>query len=231
MRRRPRRRRQSGRARLKRGPTSTRHGRRPSSDTAMQWCIARQSPSMNAMRASRAPRMACWPKCAPRGSNSMRECPSRNEPDPAALHPDASSSPKGLDGSRFARHTFPSTRPYLSWIEYLATNQVVGGSNPSGRAMCRVDARTRFGRRCLGPEQRRRGLTARDTGRIVLDRGCSAAGCTRGIAQSGSAPALGAGCRGFESLYPDQLSAGHGARGDGVPRGRDTEHCARSSIG
>jgi hypothetical protein len=27
----------------------------------------------------------------------------------------------------------------------------------------------------------------------------------RGIAQSGSAPALGAGCRGFESLYPDQL--------------------------
>ncbi len=25
----------------------------------------------------------------------------------------------------------------------------------------------------------------------------------RGIAQSGSAPALGAGCRGFESLYPD----------------------------
>ena len=28
----------------------------------------------------------------------------------------------------------------------------------------------------------------------------------RGIAQSGSAPALGAGCREFESLYPDQLS-------------------------
>lgn len=27
----------------------------------------------------------------------------------------------------------------------------------------------------------------------------------RGIAQSGSAPALGAGCRGFESLYPDQI--------------------------
>ena len=27
----------------------------------------------------------------------------------------------------------------------------------------------------------------------------------RGIAQSGSAPALGAGCRGFESLYPDHL--------------------------
>ena len=27
----------------------------------------------------------------------------------------------------------------------------------------------------------------------------------RGIAQSGSAPALGAGCRGFESLYPDQF--------------------------
>ena len=26
----------------------------------------------------------------------------------------------------------------------------------------------------------------------------------RGIAQSGSAPALGAGCRGFESLCPDQ---------------------------
>ena len=33
-------------------------------------------------------------------------------------------------------------------------------------------------------------------------------GCTqafRGIAQSGSAPALGAGCREFESLYPDQF--------------------------
>ncbi len=27
----------------------------------------------------------------------------------------------------------------------------------------------------------------------------------RGIAQSGSAPALGAGCRGFKSLYPDQI--------------------------
>lgn len=30
---------------------------------------------------------------------------------------------------------------------------------------------------------------------------------TRGIAQSGSAPALGAGGRGFESLCPDQSSA------------------------
>ena len=29
----------------------------------------------------------------------------------------------------------------------------------------------------------------------------------RGIAQSGSAPALGAGCREFESLYPDQIFA------------------------
>ena len=29
-------------------------------------------------------------------------------------------------------------------------------------------------------------------------------GQIRGIAQSGSAPALGAGCREFESLYPDQ---------------------------
>ncbi len=28
---------------------------------------------------------------------------------------------------------------------------------------------------------------------------------SRGIAQSGSAPALGAGGRGFESLYPDQF--------------------------
>ena len=28
----------------------------------------------------------------------------------------------------------------------------------------------------------------------------------RGIAQSGSAPALGAGCREFESLYPDHLN-------------------------
>lgn len=29
----------------------------------------------------------------------------------------------------------------------------------------------------------------------------------RGIAQSGSAPALGAGCRGFKSLYPDHIYA------------------------
>ena len=29
----------------------------------------------------------------------------------------------------------------------------------------------------------------------------------RGLAQSGSAPALGAGCRGFKSLIPDQFSA------------------------
>ena len=28
---------------------------------------------------------------------------------------------------------------------------------------------------------------------------------SRGMAQSGSAPALGAGCREFESLYPDQV--------------------------
>ena len=28
----------------------------------------------------------------------------------------------------------------------------------------------------------------------------------RGVAQSGSAPALGAGCRGFESLLPDHIS-------------------------
>ncbi len=27
----------------------------------------------------------------------------------------------------------------------------------------------------------------------------------RGIAQPGSAPALGAGCRGFKSLYPDHF--------------------------
>jgi hypothetical protein len=29
----------------------------------------------------------------------------------------------------------------------------------------------------------------------------------RGVAQSGSAPALGAGCRGFESLHPDHISS------------------------
>jgi hypothetical protein len=34
---------------------------------------------------------------------------------------------------------------------------------------------------------------------------CNIAIDNRGIAQSGSAPALGAGCREFESLYPDQL--------------------------
>ena len=30
---------------------------------------------------------------------------------------------------------------------------------------------------------------------------------SRGVAQSGSAPALGAGCRGFESLHPDHISS------------------------
>ena len=33
----------------------------------------------------------------------------------------------------------------------------------------------------------------------------------RGIAQSGSAPALGAGCREFESLYPDQIYKDNGS--------------------
>ena len=32
----------------------------------------------------------------------------------------------------------------------------------------------------------------------------------RDIAQSGSAPALGAGCREFESLYPDHFYSGYG---------------------
>ena len=35
----------------------------------------------------------------------------------------------------------------------------------------------------------------------------SQSGEFRGIAQSGSAPALGAGCREFKSLYPDQIFA------------------------
>ena len=39
----------------------------------------------------------------------------------------------------------------------------------------------------------------------------------RGLAQSGSAPALGAGCRGFKSLIPDQLKV--------------SISCARSSAG
>ncbi len=30
---------------------------------------------------------------------------------------------------------------------------------------------------------------------------------SRGIAQSGSAPALGAGCRGFKSLYPESVDS------------------------
>ena len=52
---------------------------------------------------------------------------------------------------------------------------------------------------------------AMTAGRLTLCGGVrTIAGCPdvrasafRGIAQSGSAPALGAGCRGFESLYPD----------------------------
>ena len=39
----------------------------------------------------------------------------------------------------------------------------------------------------------------------------------RGLAQSGSAPALGAGCRGFKSLIPDQFKV--------------SISCARSSAG
>ena len=44
---------------------------------------------------------------------------------------------------------------------------------------------------------------------IVIDGWCwrEPSAQRRGIAQSGSAPALGAGCREFESLYPDQLFA------------------------
>jgi hypothetical protein len=42
-------------------------------------------------------------------------------------------------------------------------------------------------------------LTCSTRGRIIADL------VNRGIAQSGSAPALGAGCREFESLYPDQI--------------------------
>ncbi len=37
----------------------------------------------------------------------------------------------------------------------------------------------------------------------------------RGIAQSGSAPALGAGCREFESLYPDQIYKGNVLKDNG----------------
>src|SRR5690606_38478967 len=64
-----------------------------------------------------------------------------------------------------------------------------------------------------------------DTGRHAPDNGRSAGLVPglgldrlpvigRGIAQSGSAPALGAGCRGFESLYPDHPapSGGYHAR-------------------
>ena len=40
------------------------------------------------------------------------------------------------------------------------------------------------------------------------DRGSIPLGTTlRDVAQSGSAPALGAGCRGFKSLHPDTLGA------------------------
>ncbi len=52
-------------------------------------------------------------------------------------------------------------------------------------------------------------LTRGDTLRIIpLFARCEAIE-TRGIAQSGSAPALGAGCREFESLYPDQFFIDH----------------------
>ena len=50
------------------------------------------------------------------------------------------------------------------------------------------------------------GLTRRITGGIICVRFVETHNKTyRGIAQSGSAPALGAGCREFESLYPDHF--------------------------
>ena len=65
------------------------------------------------------------------------------------------------------------------------------------------------------------------------------ADCRRGIAQPGRAPALGAGCREFESLYPDHFrwsSSGALIRdGDwqrAVPVGAIISNsCARSSTG
>ena len=47
--------------------------------------------------------------------------------------------------------------------------------------------------------------------RIIM-RALSLLSRIRGIAQSGSAPALGAGCREFESLYPDQICSAWLAR-------------------
>src|SRR3546814_1345765 len=65
-----------------------------------------------------------------------------------------------------------------------------------------------------GPAASRNGRVRVDSASPAPDNGRPSAGVAqagepeptvrhRGIAQSGSAPALGAGCRGFESLYPD----------------------------
>lgn len=48
-----------------------------------------------------------------------------------------------------------------------------------------------------------RPLTARVALSIIRTLFFALADRKRGIAQSGSAPALGAGCRGFKSLYPE----------------------------
>src|SRR3546814_83178 len=65
-----------------------------------------------------------------------------------------------------------------------------------------------------GPAASRNGRVRVDSASPAPDNGRPSAGVAqagepeptvrhRGIAQSGSAPALGAGCQGFESLYPD----------------------------
>ena len=91
------------------------------------------------------------------------------------------------------------------------------------------------------PVDRRFGLTGRSPVRSISapfrTRQRAPAGQERrGIAQPGSAPALGAGCRGFESLYPDHLGVGHFRQAVFAASAarfswRSGWRCARSSTG
>ena len=80
----------------------------------------------------------------------------------------------------------------------------VPGYELGGREFESLRARHYFeGTGCLGTLSclRRRKRRSRKAAPATCERRADTS--SRGIAQSGSAPALGAGCRGFESLYPD----------------------------
>src|SRR3546814_3821313 len=93
----------------------------------------------------------------------------------------------------------------IDWISDLCSADLAG--SPPGRRNGLVSL-------IPGPAASRNGRVRVDSASPAPENGRPSAGVAqagepettvrhRGIAQSGSAPALGAGCRGFESLYPD----------------------------